>query len=129
MRSAIITRHQDDPKFTISCLDTDGKEIERYEHISFGTSAKSNIVSVRDGSTGLGHTPYPSIDSSGSVLGKKQRGEWSKNDKIVNTLGFKYNVSRTVIENNLERISQRLEQGHHDPNRLRAGQSVELAFN
>ena len=49
---------------------------------------------------------HPNIDKSGSVIGMKNLGYWGKNDRIVESYGFKYNIDRFVCDkkNDLEMI-------------------------
>lgn len=55
---------------------------------------KNGIAWIKDGSTGLGISVHPNIDKSGSVIGMKNLGYWGKNDRIVESHGFKYNIDR-----------------------------------
>lgn len=53
---------------------------------------KSGIAWIEDGSTGLGISVHPNIDSSGSVRGMKKLGFWGKDDRTVRSHGFTYNI-------------------------------------
>lgn len=59
---------------------------------------KTGIAWIEDGSTGLIHSCHPNIGSSGSVYGMKKMGYWDKTDKIIASHGFKYNISKFVID-------------------------------
>lgn len=63
---------------------------------------KTGIAWIEDGSTGLIHSCHPNISASGSVHGMKQMGYWDKTDKIIESHGFKYNISKFVIDDSDE---------------------------
>jgi hypothetical protein len=66
---------------------------------------KTGIAWVENGSTGLGHSCHPNIDSSGSVKGMKDRGYWGKKDRTVRSHGFIYNIDHLVISDELDQIA------------------------
>ena len=59
---------------------------------------RTGIAWIEDGSAGIGHPWHPNIDASGSVHGMKQMGYWNRTDKILLSHGFKYNISKFVID-------------------------------
>lgn len=61
---------------------------------------KSGIAWIEDRSTGLEHSCHPNIAASGSVIGMKNLGYWDRKDRVVQSHGFKYNISRFVIDRN-----------------------------
>ncbi len=65
---------------------------------------KTGIAWIEDGSTGMSHSIHPNIDSSGSVRGMKNLGYWDKQDKIVKSHGFKFNISKVVVTDELDKI-------------------------
>jgi hypothetical protein len=65
----------------------------------------NGIAWVEDGSTGIGHSCHPNIDASGSVSGMKNLGYWDKNDVVLKSHGFKYNVSRFTVGDQLDEIA------------------------
>lgn len=76
------------------------------EYATLYRDDRNGIAWIENGSTGLGHSCHPNIDASGSVSGMKNRGYWDKTDKVIQSHGFKYNISRFVIdkENEFDRI-------------------------
>lgn len=66
----------------------------------------NGIAWIEDGSAGIGHSCHPNISASGSVAGMKKLGYWGKLDKTVQSHGFKYNISKFVIDidNNFDNI-------------------------
>lgn len=78
------------------------KEIKPYAKLY--RDDKTGIAWIEDGSTGLSYSIHPNIDDSGSVRGMKSLGYWDKYDKIVRTHGFKYNISKTSIDGELDEI-------------------------
>lgn len=63
---------------------------------------KNGIAWIEDGRTGLGISVHPNIDASGSVRGMKARGYWGKQDRIVRSHGWQYNIDRFVCDPNNE---------------------------
>lgn len=59
---------------------------------------ENGIVWVEDHSTGHRASVHPYISSTGSVAGMKKMGYWEKDDKIVESHGYMYNISRFVCE-------------------------------
>lgn len=55
---------------------------------------KNGIAWIEDGSTGLGYSIHPNIDSSGSVTGMKKLGYWGKKDRTIRSHGFIYNIDK-----------------------------------
>lgn len=55
----------------------------------------TGIAWIEDGTTGMGISIHPNIDSSGSIRGMRQKF-WGK-DRIVKSHGFIYNVDRVVF--------------------------------
>ena len=64
----------------------------------------TGIAWIEDGSTGLGHSAHPNIDVTGSVKGMKERGYWDKDDQIVKSHGFYYDISKFVATDDLDNI-------------------------
>lgn len=56
----------------------------------------NGITWVEDHSTGERVSAHPYISSTGSVAGMKKMGYWGKDDKIVESHGYMYNISRFV---------------------------------
>lgn len=67
-------------------------------HVTLYRDTLNGIAWIEDGSTGLTFSVHPNIDKSGSVIGMKNLGYWGKNDRIVETHGFKYNIDRFVCD-------------------------------
>ena len=78
------------------------KEVKEYADLY--VDDKTGIAWIENGSTGMSHSVHPNIDSSGSVRGMKNLGYWDKNDKIVRSHGYQYNISRLVISDELDKI-------------------------
>lgn len=58
---------------------------------------KTGIAWVENGS-GLRYSCHPNIDVSGSVEGMKSLGYWGKDDIVVRSHGFQYNISRLAVD-------------------------------
>lgn len=58
----------------------------------------NGIAWVEDHSTGHRVSAHPYISSTGSVAGMKKMGYWGKDDKIVESHGYMYNISRFVCD-------------------------------
>jgi hypothetical protein len=65
---------------------------------------KTGIAWIEDDSTGMGHSVHPNIDITGSVRGMKDRGYWGREDKIVRSHGWQYNISKFVCSSELDEI-------------------------
>ncbi len=70
---------------------------------------QNGIVSIENGSVGVGHSCHPNIDSSGSVKGMKNLGYWDKKDATVKAHGFIYNVSKIAISDDLDLLAYNIE--------------------
>ena len=70
------------------------REIKSYANLYRDTN--NGIAWIEDGSTGLGISVHPNIDKTGSVTGMKNLGYWDKEDRIVQSHGWKYNIDRFV---------------------------------
>lgn len=79
------------------------KEIK--EHVVLYRDSKSGIAFIKNGLTGNEHSAHPNIDRTGSVVGMKKKGYWGKNDIVVATNGAKYNISKLVIHDELDKIA------------------------
>lgn len=78
------------------------KEVKPYCNLYI--DEKTGIAWIENGSTGMGHSVHPNIDISGSVRGMKERGYWNKEDKIVRSHGWQYNISKFVCSDELDEI-------------------------
>ena len=65
---------------------------------------RTGIAWIEDGSTGCGHSVHANIDTSGSVRGMKQLGYWRKEDRVIRSHGFAYNIDTLVISDILDKI-------------------------
>lgn len=54
----------------------------------------SGIAWIEDTRAGIGISVHPNIDVTGSVQGMVARGYWGKNDRIVESHGWLYNIDR-----------------------------------
>ena len=61
-------------------------------HAKLFRDTKTGIVWIADGATGLGFSAHPNIDESGSVEGMKELGYWGKDDRVVLSHGYYYNI-------------------------------------
>lgn len=52
------------------------------------------IAWIEDTRAGIGISVHPNIDVTGSVEGMVARGYWGKNDRIVESHGWIYNIDR-----------------------------------
>ncbi|MDD4779214.1 MAG: hypothetical protein PHT02_01230 [Tissierellia bacterium] len=78
------------------------KEVKPYCNLYIDD--KTGISWIEDGNTGMGHSVHPNIDITGSVRGMKERGYWDKEDKIVRSHGWQYNISKFVCNDELDEI-------------------------
>jgi hypothetical protein len=65
-------------------------------HVKLYRDPKTGIAWIEDGTSGTGTSAHPSIHSSGSVRGMKDRGWWGKKDRTVRSHGFIYNIDHAV---------------------------------
>ena len=65
---------------------------------------KTGIAWIENWSEGMEHSVHPNIDITGSVRGMKERGFWNKDDKIVRSHGWQYNISKFVASDELDQI-------------------------
>lgn len=72
------------------------------EYVVLCRDDRTGIAWVEDGSTGMGHSCHPSIDSTGSVLGMKERGYWRRSDRAVRCSGAIYNIDSFVATDDLD---------------------------
>jgi hypothetical protein len=75
------------------------------EHVKLYRDPKTGIAWVEDGTTGMGHSSHPNISATGSITGMRKRGYWGKNDRVVRSHGFLYNIDLSVISGELDRIA------------------------
>lgn len=68
------------------------------EHATLYRDDRNGIAWIEDGSTGCGHSCHANIDASGSVTGMKNLGYWDKEDRVIQSHGFKYNIDTFVID-------------------------------
>jgi hypothetical protein len=66
---------------------------------------KTGIAWVEDGRSGNAHSAHPNIDSSGSVAGMRKLGYWGKKDQTVRSHGFIYNIDRSVVHDEFDRLA------------------------
>lgn len=74
------------------------------DHVFLYRDDKNGIAWIEDGRTGLGHSVHPNIDKTGSVKEMKKLGYWGKDDKIVRSHGWQYNISKFVVSDELDEI-------------------------
>lgn len=72
------------------------REVNQYANLY--RDDKTGIAWIEDGSTGLRHSCHPNTNKSGSIIGMKQRGYWDKSDRVFQSHGWKYNISRLVVD-------------------------------
>ena len=77
------------------------------ENIEVYRDDKTGIAWVEDGTTGSFHSCHPNIDVTGSAAGMKKLGYWGKRDRVVKTNGFKYNVSKKCVNDDLDKIAEK----------------------
>ena len=77
------------------------------KHIELYKDEQNGLAQIEDGTTGIEHSCHPHIDGTGSVSGMKKLGYWDKQDRIVRSHGFIYNIDKFVIdkENSLDIIA------------------------
>lgn len=68
------------------------------EYATLYRDDKNGISWIENGKTGLGHSCHANIGASGSVIGMKNLGYWDKEDRVVQSHGFKYNIDSFVID-------------------------------
>lgn len=70
---------------------------------------RNGIVSIENGSVGIGHSCHPNIDVTGSLTGMRQRYQSWREGKIVRAGGFYYNKSSIVISDPLDLLAYHME--------------------
>lgn len=75
-------------------------------HVQLFRDTSTGIAWVEDGTSGQGHSAHPNIDITGSVKGMKQLGYWHPNDRVVESHGFHYNITKIVLDSEFDRIAQ-----------------------
>lgn len=73
-------------------------------HCSLFIDDNTGIAWIENGSTGLTHSVHPNIDKTGSVTGMKRLGYWKKEDKILLSNGYHYNISKFVVGDDLDNV-------------------------
>ena len=95
-------------KIKIERMDDSMKKFIRHieEHVNLYRDDKNGIAWIEDGRTGLVIGVHSNINVSGSVRGMKDRGYWGKNDRMVKSHGWIYNIDTFICNGNneLERI-------------------------
>lgn len=74
-------------------------------HVELYRNPETGIAWVEDGRTGCGHSCHPNIDASGSVRGMIACGSWGKDDLVILTNGFKYNVSKFMASTDYDLVA------------------------
>lgn len=75
------------------------------EHAILYRDTITGIAWVEDGSTGCGHSCHPNIDVTGNVRGMRRLG-WGKDERVVRSHGFKYNVDLVVVSDEYDEIAR-----------------------
>lgn len=80
------------------------KEVKPHRNLYRDTT--TGIAWIEDGTSGCAISVHANIQKSGSVRGMKNLGYWRKNDRIVRSHGFQYNIDTLVYnkDNELEQI-------------------------
>jgi hypothetical protein len=73
------------------------------------------IVTIENNSVGIGHSAHPNIDITGSVTGMKKLGYWAKDDVIVKSKGYYYNISKVSISDPIDALCLWLQGGKKLP--------------
>mgnify|MGYP007088346073 CR=1 FL=1 len=74
-------------------------------HIVLYRDSDTGLAWVENGSSGVRHTAHPNIDETGSVAGMRDRGYWGRNDRTVTLDGFIYNIDRSVVDDEYDRLA------------------------
>jgi len=61
---------------------------------------RTGIAAIHNGRDGINYTLHPSIDKTGSVRGMKKLGYWGKDDRVVRTGSYQYNIDHVVSTEN-----------------------------
>lgn len=83
------------------------KEIRQIESgVTLFRDDMNGIAWIEDTRAGIGISVHPNIDVTGSVEGMVARGYWGKNDRIVESHGWIYNIDRFACwpEDEMEQI-------------------------
>ena len=78
------------------------KEVK--DHVFLYRDDKTGIAWIEDGTTGLRHSVHPNIATSGSIIGMKKCGYWNKKDVCAKSDGYIYNISKFVVDDELDNI-------------------------
>jgi hypothetical protein len=67
---------------------------------------RNGIAWVEDGHTGMGHSAHPNISVTGSVRGMRALGYWPKNERVVRSHGWQYNIDRCIVTDELDELAR-----------------------
>lgn len=67
---------------------------------------ETGIAWVENGIVGLGHSCHANINVSGSVSEMKKLGYWRKDDRIVESHGWMYNIDWCVVSDEYDEIAR-----------------------
>lgn len=67
--------------------------------------SNNGLAWVSDTSSGMCYSAHPNIMRSGSVKGMKALGYWGKHDKVIESHGYKYNISRLVVSDTWDKVA------------------------
>ena len=76
-------------------------------HTRLYMDRKTGIAWVEDARAGVGHSVHPNISGTGSSAGMRRRGFWKKDDRIVRSHGFLYNIDVCQASDELDQIAGR----------------------
>lgn len=79
------------------------KQFDEYHHLY--RDPVTGIAWVEDYSAGIAHSAHSNIDVTGSIRGMKRLGYWRKDDRIVRSHGFYYNIDSLVITDHYDQIA------------------------
>ncbi len=67
---------------------------------------ETGIARIEHYLTGRGHAAHPNIKRPRSADEMKRRGAWGKEDRVVQSQGFLYNIDRLVIDEPLDDVAR-----------------------
>lgn len=68
------------------------------QHHKLYRDSETGIAWMEDHSTGLGISVHANISDTGNVEGMRGRGHWGRNDRVVKSHGWYYNIDTLVCD-------------------------------
>lgn len=77
------------------------------ENVELRIHNNTGIAEIADGRHGSAHTCHPSIDSTGSITGMKNKGYWRKDARTRRAFGCIFNIDSLVSTDDLDDLAMK----------------------